>query len=114
MATRNDDLGTANAVFHRDHVGAEPVADIVIFDDHPFALGHDGLKFPKVENDVGAIETTHRSADDFASARISPVFGLISMRRSRDAPTLFFEAESSAFETASSRISRLIPRSRSR
>ena len=67
VATRNDNLGAANAVFHRDHIGAEPVADVVIFDDHAFALGHDGFKFPKVENDIGAIETTHRSADDFAS-----------------------------------------------
>ena len=37
-----------------------------------------------------------------------------SYRRSREAPTLFFEAERRAFETASSRISRLMPRSRSR
>src|SRR5437667_74474 len=36
------------------------------------------------------------------------------MRKSRDAPTLFFEAESRAFEPASSRISGLIPRSRPR
>ena len=49
-----------------------------------------------------------------ARARISPVFGLISMRSSREALTLFLEADSNAFETASSKISRLIPRSRSR
>jgi len=40
---------------------------------------------------------------DFASLR------LISMCKSREAPTLFFEADSNAFETASIRISRFDP-----
>ncbi len=55
-----------------------------------------------------------RYVAESARARITPVFGSISMRRSREMLTLFFDAERRAFETASSRISRLIPRSRSR
>ena len=57
---------------------------------------------------------TRSATIKLARARISPVLGLISMRSSREALTLFLEAESNAFETASSKISRFIPRSRSR
>src|SRR5439155_1236394 len=57
---------------------------------------------------------TSSTTTRLASARMSPVSGSMSILRSRAAPTLFFDAERSAVETASSRISRLIPRSRSR
>src|SRR5260370_822464 len=74
-----------------------------------------GLTFCALANEISScgfvmLSTTIR----LASARISPVFGSMSIRRSRAAPTLFLEADSKAFETASSRISRLMPRSRSR
>ncbi len=68
MTARYDDLGTAQSVFDRDHVGAEAIADVVIFNHDPFALGHDRFKFSKIENHVRAIEPAHRAAHDFAGA----------------------------------------------
>src|SRR5205823_5393706 len=68
MATRHDNLGAADTVFHGDDVRAKPVAHVVIFYYHSLALRHDGLKFSKIENDIGTIETPHRSTDDFARA----------------------------------------------
>ena len=68
MAARDDDLRAANAVLDRDDVRAEPIADVVVLDHDSLALRHDGFKFPKIENDIGAIEAPDRAADDFARA----------------------------------------------
>src|ERR1700693_3973360 len=46
---------------------------------------------------------TSSTTSNLARARISPVFGLMSMRSSREALTLFFDAERSALETRSDR-----------
>src|SRR5437016_5962417 len=55
MAPRNDDLGTTYSVLNRDDIGAEAIADVVIFDHNTFALRHDRFKFSKIENHVRAI-----------------------------------------------------------
>src|SRR2546423_7776631 len=66
MAAGNDDLRPANSVLDRDHVGAQPIANIVIFNDDALALRHNGFKFSKIKNDVRTIEAADRPADDFA------------------------------------------------
>ena len=71
MATRDDDLGAANAVLDRDHVRAQTVAHVVIFHHDSLSLWHDGFKFSKVENDIGAIEAPHGSTLNGSSQRPS-------------------------------------------
>src|SRR4029077_10134175 len=55
-------------VFYRHHVRAEAITDIVIFHRDSFALRHDCFEFPKVENDIGTVESAHGATDDFARA----------------------------------------------
>src|SRR5207244_13279693 len=52
VTARDDDLRAANAVFDRDYVGAEPVTEVVVFNGHPFALGHDRLKLCTSESQI--------------------------------------------------------------
>src|ERR1700731_294562 len=68
MAARNDDLGTAQSVFDRDHISAESIADVVILHNDAFALRHDRFKFSKIENYVRTIEPADRAANDFTRA----------------------------------------------
>ena len=64
MAARDDDLGAAYSIFHRHDIGAQAVANIVIFHDHAFPLRHDGFKLAQIENHIGTIEPAHRAAHD--------------------------------------------------
>ena len=66
MAARNDDLRTTDTIFDCDDVGAEPVADIVIFHCHALPLRHDCFEFSKVENHIRPVEASHCAAHDFA------------------------------------------------
>ena len=68
MTARDDDFRSANPVFHRNNVGTEAIAHVVIFDHDPFALWHDRFELAKIENHVGAIEAAHRPAHDFTGA----------------------------------------------
>src|SRR5262249_55738356 len=68
MTSRNDDLRATQSIFHSDDVGAEAIADVVIFNHHALALRHYRFKFPKIENHVRAIKSPDSAADDFARA----------------------------------------------
>src|SRR5262249_58767443 len=52
VTARNNDLRTPDSIFHCDNVRAESIAHIVIFHYDSLALGHDSLKFSKIENHV--------------------------------------------------------------
>src|SRR2546423_1869900 len=68
MAARDDDLRAADAVLHRDNIGAYPIPHVVILDDDTLALRHDRLEFSEIENHVGPIEPAYGPADDLAGA----------------------------------------------
>ena len=68
MAARDDDFRAADPVIDRNDIGAEPVADVVIFDHDALALRHNRFEFTEIENHIGAIEAAYRPADDFAGA----------------------------------------------
>ena len=68
MAARDDNLRAADPVLHRNDVGAQPVPDVVIFDDHPFPLRHDRFELAEIEDHIGTVETPHGAADDLARA----------------------------------------------
>src|SRR5215471_15760653 len=68
MAARDDYLRAPCSVFHCHNVRAEAVTDVVIFHCDSLALRHDSLKFPKVENDIRAIEPAHGATNNFPRA----------------------------------------------
>src|SRR5207302_8119455 len=68
MTPRDNDFRPTNSIVHRHHISAQSVTDIVIFHHHALALRHDRFEFSEIENYIRAIETAHRSANDFARA----------------------------------------------
>src|SRR5207302_1745121 len=68
MAARDDDLRSADSIFHRHDIGAEPIADVVVFDHNAFPLRHDRFEFSEIENHIRTIEAAHGAAHDFARA----------------------------------------------
>src|SRR4029077_13209168 len=68
MTPRNDNFRPADSVLDRDDVGAQAIANVVVFHHHALSLRHDRLKFSEIENHVGTIEPADRAANDFARA----------------------------------------------
>src|SRR5205823_11619446 len=66
MTARDNNFGAADTVFDRDHISAKAIPYVVVFDDHPLPLRHDGFKFSKIQNDIGTVETPHSSTDNLA------------------------------------------------
>ena len=66
MTAREHDLGAARGVVHGHDVGADAVADGVVFRLHALAVRHGGFEFPEVYHDILPLETTHHAADNLA------------------------------------------------
>ena len=80
MAARDDDLRPARAVFHRHHVGAQAVADVVVLGLHALAVRHERLEFSEIDDHIRAVKAPHRAADNLARAILELVINHLLFR----------------------------------
>ena len=68
MAAGKDDFRSAIAALHRDHIGAQAVADIVFLGEHTLAGRHDAFEFPEIDDHIRALEAANRACHNLAGA----------------------------------------------
>src|SRR5690606_28121802 len=68
MASGEDDLGAAGAIFHRHDISADAVAYVIVLCGNTFSGGDYSFKLAQINDEIGSFKPADHAVDDLARA----------------------------------------------